>query len=251
MKRFADKVVLITGGNVGIGRATALAFAAEGAKVVITARRETEGIAVVKEIHAARGVANFLRADVAIEADVVAAVKGAVQLHGRLDVLFNNAGIEGTNGPIDALTAANFDQVFAVNVRGLLLAIREAVPHLKKTRGVIINNSSVVADVGFPNTAIYSASKGAVHALTRSAAIELIKEGVRVNAVSPGPIETDMGARFFGSIENMRGFAQSGLPLGAPGQPNDIAAAVLFLASPESRFVVGQLLALDGGLTAQ
>ncbi len=251
MKRFADKVVLITGGNVGIGRATALAFAAEGAKVVITARRETESIAVVKEIQAAGGVASFIRADVAIEADVVAAVKGTVQLHGRLDVLFNNAGIEGTNSPIDALTAANFDQVFAVNVRGLLLAIREAVPHLKKTRGVIINNSSVVADIGFPNTAIYSASKGAVHALTRSAAIELIKDGVRVNAVSPGPIETDMGARFFGSIENMRGFAQSGLPLGAPGQPQDIAAAVLFLASSESRFVVGQLLALDGGLTAQ
>ena len=250
MKRFVDKVVLVTGGNVGIGRAAALAFAAEGAKVVISARREVEGVAVVKEIQKAGGIASYVRTDVAVEADVVGAIAHTIKTYGQLDVLFNNAGIEGKNAPIADLTTADFDQVFGVNVRGLWLAIREALPHLKKTRGVIVNNSSVVADIGFAGTTLYSATKGAVHALTRAAAIELMKEGVRVNAVAPGPIETDMGARFFGSLDNLRGFAQT-LPAGSSGQPADIAAAVLYLASPESRFVVGQILTVDGGLSAQ
>ena len=192
-----------------------------------------------------------MRADLAVEADIVAAVQQTLLQHQRLDVLFNNAGIEGTGGPVSSIEAAMIDQVLAVNVRGLLLAIREAVPHLKKTQGVIINNSSVVADIGFAGTSIYSASKGAVHALTRTVAMELIKDGIRVNAVSPGPIETAMGERVFGSLDNMRAFAAAGLPAGAPGQPSDIAAGVLFLASPESRFVVGHVLTLDGGLTAQ
>jgi len=251
MARFTDKVVLVTGGNVGIGRAASLAFAEEGAKVVVSARREAEGIAVVKEIQKAGGTATFVRADLAIEADVVAVVAQSVKTYGRLDVLFNNAGIEGKNAPIGTLTSTDFDEVFTVNVRGLWLAIREALPHLKKTGGTIVNNGSVVAETGFANTSIYSATKGAVHALTRAAAIELIKDGVRVNAVAPGPIETDMGARFFGSLDNMRGFAQTSLPIGTAGLPADIAAAVLYLASSESRFVVGQVLNVDGGLTAQ
>jgi NAD(P)-dependent dehydrogenase (short-subunit alcohol dehydrogenase family) len=251
MRKFENKVVLVTGGNAGIGKATALAFAREGAKVVITARREPEGIAAVKEIEAAGGVASFVRADVAVEADVVRAIEHTISRYGRLDVVFNNAGIEGKNGPIDTLTSADFDETFAVNVRGTWLVMKHALPHLAKTKGSIVNNSSVVADMGLAGTTIYAASKGAISTLTRTAAIEFIKSGVRVNQVSPGPIETDMGARFFGSFDNMRGFAKASVPAGVPGASADIAAAVLYLASAEAGFVVGQSLSVDGGLVAQ
>lgn len=251
MRRFESKVALVTGGNAGIGKATALAFAREGAKVVITARREPEGLAAVQEIEAAGGVASFVRADVAVEADVVRAIEHTISKYGRLDVVFNNAGIEGKNGPIDTLTSADFDETFAVNVRGAWLVMKYALPHLAKTKGSIVNNSSVAADMGLAGTTIYAPSKGAISTLTRTAAIEFIKSGVRVNQVSPGPIETDMGARFFGSVENMRGFAKSAVPSGVPGSSADIAAAVLYLASPEAGFVVGQSLSVDGGLIAQ
>lgn len=251
MSTFAGKVVLITGGTAGIGRETANAFARKGAQVVISGRREGEGHAVVAEIRAAGGQAHFVRGDVGIEADVVAIVAQAVATYGRLDVVFNNAGIEGRLGTIDAVSAEDFDEVYRINVRGTWLVMKHALPHLQTTRGNIINNSSVVADIGFAGTTIYSSSKGAVHALTRAAAIEFIKQGVRVNAVSPGPIETSMAARFFGSIESARAFAQTGVPAGTAGQPSDIAHAVLYLASPDSQFVVGQILTVDGGLSVQ
>jgi NAD(P)-dependent dehydrogenase (short-subunit alcohol dehydrogenase family) len=250
MKRFEGKVALVTGGNAGIGRATALAFAREGAKVVVSARREAEGIAVVKEIQAAGGSASFVRADVASESDIVAMVAHAVAKFGKLDVVFNNAGVEGKVGPIETLGAADFDETFSINVRGSWLVMKHALPHLTATKGTIVNNSSVVADLGMAGTTIYAASKGAITTLTRTAAIEFAKAGVRVNAVSPGPIQTDMGARFFGSLDNMRGFAQTAVPLGVPGAPNDIAEAVLYLASPQASFVTGQALTLDGGLAS-
>lgn len=251
MKKFEGKVVLVTGGSAGIGLATSEAFAREGAKVVIAARRENEGIAAVEKIRAAGGVASFVRADVASEADVVAAVGHAVSKFGGLDVVFNNAGVEGKIGPIETLGVDDFDGVFAANVRGTWLVMKHALPHLKNSRGAIVNNSSVAADMGMAGTTVYAASKGAVATLTRTAAIEFIKSGVRVNAVSPGPIETEMGSRFFGSIENMRGFAASAVPSGAPGAPADVAEAVLFLASPAARFIVGQMVTMDGGLLAQ
>jgi len=251
MARFSGKVALVTGGNAGIGRATAVAFAKEGAKVVVAARREDEGIAAVKEIQQAGGTATFVRTDVAREADIAAAVAHAVKTYGRIDVLFNNAGIGGKNGPIQELASADFDETFDVNVRGTWLFIKHALPELVKTGGNVVNNSSVVADVGFPGMSVYSASKGAVTTLTRSLAIELIKQGVRVNAVSPGPIATEMAAKMFGSLENLQGFAKGIVPSGAAGAVEDIAHAVLYLASPEAKFVVGQILTVDGGLTAQ
>jgi len=251
MKRFEGKVVLVTGGNVGIGRAAALAFAREGASVVVSARRETEGIAVVKEIQMAGGAASFVRADVALESDVAAMVTHAVAKFGKLDVVFNNAGVEGKIGPIETLGAADFDETFGINVRGSWLVMKHALPHLTTTKGAIVNNSSVVADLGMAGTTIYAASKGAITTLTRTAAIEFAKAGVRVNAVSPGPIQTDMGARFFGSLDNMRGFAQTAIPIGIPGEPNDIAEAVLYLASAQASFVTGQALTVDGGLASQ
>ena len=251
MKRFEGKVVLVTGGSVGIGLATALAFAREGAKVVVSARREVEGIAAVKQIQSAGGLANFVRADVALEADVVAMVAHTVKAFGKLDVVFNNAGVEGKLGPIETLGVADFDETFGINVRGTWLVMKHALPHLTATKGAIINNSSVAADLGMAGTTIYAASKGAITTLTRTAAIEFVKAGVRVNAVSPGPIQTDMGARFFGSLDNMRGFAKTAVPLGVPGVPADIAEAVLFLASPQASFGVGQTLTIDGGLLSQ
>jgi len=251
MNRFEKKVVLVTGGSVGIGKATALAFAREGAKVVVAARRENEGVAVVKAIQASGGNASFVRADVSVEADVASMVAHVVKTFGKLDVVFNNAGVEGKLGPIGTLDVADFDATFAVNVRGTWLVMKHALPHLTETKGTIVNNSSVAADLGMAGTTIYAASKGAVTTMTRTAAIEFIKAGVRVNAVSPGPIETDMGARFFGSLDNMRGFATTAVPLGIPGVPDDIAEAVLYLASSQSSFVVGQTLTVDGGMLSQ
>ncbi len=251
MKRFDSKVVLVLGGNAGIGRAAAEAFAREGAKVVVAARREDQGVAVVQGIQKEGGTARFLRADVAREADVKAAIDGTVKEFGQLDVLFNNAGIEGRTGPIGEVGAADFDETFEVNVRGTWLAMKHALPHLVRTRGNIINNGSVVGEIGIPNISIYSASKGAVHALTRAAAMEFIPQGVRVNAVAPGPIETDMAARMFGGLDAFRAYFKAQIPAGAPGVVKDIAAAVLYLASPEARFVVGQVLLVDGGVTAR
>jgi len=248
MQRFQGKVVLVTGGSVGIGRAAADAFAREGAAVVVAARREVEGIAAVKQIVANGGKASFVRADVALEADVIAMIAHAMKAFGRLDVVFNNAGIEGKNGPIDTLTGANFDETFAVNVRGTWLVMKHALPHLTASQGAIINNSSVAADIGMAGTTIYAASKGAITTMTRTAAIEFAPAGVRVNAVSPGPIATDMGGRFFGSLDNMHGFAKTAVPLGAAGKPADIAEAVLYLASAEARYLTGQTLKIDGGL---
>ena len=251
MKRFESKVVLVTGGSSGIGKATAEAFAREGAKVVVSARREKEGVEVVKGIQAAGGTAKFIRADVAVDAEVKALIDQTVAAYGRIDVLFNNAGIEGKNGPLSSFEGKDIDETFGVNVRGLLLATKYALPHLTKSKGNIVNNGSVVAEIGFPNAAIYSATKGAVHALTRAAGIEFISKGVRVNAVAPGPIETDMATRVFGGVEALRAVAKQTVPVGTPGAVDDIAAATLYLASPESRFVVGQVLVVDGGLTAR
>lgn len=251
MKRFESKVVLVLGGNSGIGRAAAEAFAREGAKVVVSGRREDQGVAVVQGIQKAGGTAKFIRADVSREADIASAIEGTVKEFGQIDVLFNNAGIEGKNAPIVSLGAADFDETFEINVRGLWLAMKHALPHLARTQGAIINNSSVAADIGLPNTTIYSASKGAVNALTRTAAMEFIPQGVRVNAVAPGPIETDMAVRMFGSLDAFRAYFKPQIPSGAPGAVEDIAAAVLYLAAPESRFVVGQVLTVDGGVTAR
>jgi NAD(P)-dependent dehydrogenase (short-subunit alcohol dehydrogenase family) len=251
MKTFENKVVLITGGTSGIGRAAAVAFAKQGAKVVVSGRRVPEGDETVRRIKAAGGEGLFVQTDVTQVAQVKALVDQTVAKFGRLDVAFNNAGVEGTLAPIVEETEANYDLIFDANVKGVLFAMKYQIPAiLKSGGGSIINNASVLGLVGTANFATYVASKHAVIGLTRSAALENAKLGVRINAVGPAVIQTEMYERAFATDE-AKSFAAGLHPIGRIGQADEIAAAVLFLASPGASFIVGQTLAIDGGMTAQ
>ena len=197
-KTFSGKVALVTGGTSGIGKATAIAFAHAGAKVVVTGRREKEGAQVVAEIKKLGGDAAFVRGDVAKDADVKAMVDFAVHKFGRLDVAFNNAGVEW-KGSLDQATEAEYRRVFDINVWGVLNSMRHEVPvMLKNGGGAIVNNSSVAGHVGLGEVSIYTASKHAVEGLTKSVALEFARQNIRINAVAPGVIATDMFDRFAG-----------------------------------------------------
>jgi NAD(P)-dependent dehydrogenase (short-subunit alcohol dehydrogenase family) len=255
MKRLMEnKVVLVTGGGSGIGRAAALAFADAGAKVVVSGRREAEGFETVALIKKAGGQGAFIRADVSQESDVERLVNQTVATYGHLDAAFNNAGIEGDVGkPTHEQTVANYRAVIDTNVLGVLLAMKyEVGAMLKNGGGAIVNNASVGGLIGFPGVSVYVASKHAVLGLTKSAALEYAKQGVRVNAVSPGGIETPMlnrftggpGTQFFDQLAGMH-------PIGRLGRPEEIAEAVLWLCSDKASFVTGLSLTADGGWTAQ
>jgi len=252
MKRFTNKVALITGGTVGIGKAIAERFAAEGAKVIITGRNEAQGNETLKSIRAAGAEAHYAAGDAAKEEDQSRWVDFATTRFGRLDIAVNNAGIEGQPSPIADVKGSDFDAVFAVNVRGLLLAMKHQIRGLQAAGGgAIVNLSSIVGSIGMPGAGVYIASKHAVEGLTRTAALELAKQRIRVNAVAPGGIETPMFQRFTGgNAAAQAGFA-SAHPLGRVGQPTEVANAVLYLASDEASFTTGAILAVDGGYTAQ
>lgn len=252
MARFTGKVVLITGGTSGIGKATAEAFAAEGAKVVVSGRREPEGTAVVEGIKKAGGEAAFVRTDVAKEADVKALVAAAVAKYGRLDVAFNNAGVEWA-GPLTDATEADYRRIFDANVWGVLAAMKYEVPELVKAGGgAIINTSSVAGHVGMAGVSVYVASKHAVEGLTKSAALEFAKQGVRVTAVAPAAIVTEMVDRFVGGEHTDQGKGLAAMhPVGRMGRADEVAAAVLYLASDAAKFVTGVSLPVDGGWLAQ
>jgi NAD(P)-dependent dehydrogenase (short-subunit alcohol dehydrogenase family) len=249
-----NKVALVTGGTSGIGKAAALALAQAGAKVVVSGRREEEGRAVELAIKKAGGNAIFVRADVSRESDVKALVDKTVTAYGRLDIAFNNAGIEGQMGlTTDTQIAENFDSVFNINVKGILFSMKyEAVAMLRNGGGSIINTSSIAGHIGTAGAGVYVASKHAVNGLSKSAALEFARKGIRVNTVSPGTIQTEMIDRMVGEGESeVRKSWQDRHPVGRFGTVDEVAAAVVWLASPASSFVTGTDIAVDGGYMAQ
>jgi NAD(P)-dependent dehydrogenase (short-subunit alcohol dehydrogenase family) len=243
-------VVLITGALTGIGRATALAFAHEGARVVISGRHEEAGQALLAELRALGAEAEFVRADVRHDDDVRALVDATVKRFSALDVAVNNAGTEGKPGPVTEQSSDSYAATFDTNVLGTLLGMKhELRVMLAQKHGSIINISSTFGSRGGAGASLYAASKHAVEGLTKSAALEAAAVGVRVNAVAPGPIETGMLNRFTGN-EQSKAALIAGVPLKRGGQPEEIAAAILFLASDKASFITGHILAVNGGKTA-
>jgi NAD(P)-dependent dehydrogenase (short-subunit alcohol dehydrogenase family) len=243
-------VVLITGALTGIGRATALAFASDGARVVASGRRPELGHALVKELRSVGAEAEFLQADVRQEEEVRRLVDQTFELFGRLDVAVNSAGTEGKPGPISEQTVDSYRAVFDSNVLGVLLSLKHELRiMLPQKHGSIINISSTYGRRGGVGASVYSASKHAVEGLTQSAALEAATAGVRVNAVAPGPIDTDMLSRFTGTAERKVGLA-TGVPLQRLGKPQEIAQAIVFLASDKAAFITGQVFGVDGGKMA-
>jgi len=247
---YNNKVVLVTGGTSGIGKATALAFAEAGAKVVITGRREKEGADVASEITKTGGTAAFVRADVAKDADVARAIDFILSTHGRLDVAFNNAGVE-IAGPLTEVTEEQYRRAFDINVWGVLNSMKYEIAAMLKTGGgAIVNTSSVAGQIALPQASIYVATKHAVEGLTKAVALEFAKQGIRVNAIAPGSIDTDMVDRLVGKEGDRRNWLLSLHPVGRLGTSEEIAAAVLYLASDAAKFTTGTTLLVDGGWTA-
>ena len=245
-------VVLITGALTGIGRSTALAFARDGNRIVVSGRHEDKGQALAAELRALGAEAEFVRADVRSEGEVRSLIDRTVERFGSLDVAVNNAGTEGELGPIVEQSAANYESTFAVNVLGTLLSLKhEMRVMLAQGSGSIINLSSIGGQVGFPGAAIYAASKHAVEGLTKSAALEGARAGVRVNAVAPGPTETQMLDRFVGRSDEAKARFVATIPTGRATAAEEIAETIVFLASDKARSLTGQRIAVDGAYTAQ
>jgi NAD(P)-dependent dehydrogenase (short-subunit alcohol dehydrogenase family) len=243
-------VVLITGALAGIGRATALAFAKEGARLVVSGRRDDAGEKLVAELRGLGTEAEFIRADVRHEADVQNLVDKTVARFGRLDVAVNNAGTEGKPGPVTEQTAESYAATFDTNVLGVILSMKHELRVMQaQGSGSIVNLSSTMGHRGAPGASIYTASKHAVEGLTKSAALEAAAFGVRVNAVAPGPVETEMLTRFTGNADRKAGLV-AGIPLKRAGRPEEIADAIVFASSDKASFISGQIIAVNGGKTA-
>jgi NAD(P)-dependent dehydrogenase (short-subunit alcohol dehydrogenase family) len=246
----SSPVVLITGALTGIGRAAAFAFAREGDRVVVSGRHEDVGQALAAELREFGGKAEFIRADVRREDDVRSLVDQTVARFGRLDAAVNTAGTEGHPGPVTEQSADSYAATFDTNVLGTLLSMKHELRVMQaQGSGSIINISSTYGHLGARGASVYSASKHAVEGLTKSAALEAAATGVRINAVAPGPTETAMLNRFTGSAERKAGLV-AGVPLQRAGEPDEIANAIVFLASSKSSFTTGQVLSVDGGKSA-
>jgi NAD(P)-dependent dehydrogenase (short-subunit alcohol dehydrogenase family) len=244
-------VVLITGALTGIGRTTAIAFAQEGARVVVSGRHDEAGIKLVSELRSLDAEAEFVCADDRHEDDVRALVDKTVARFGRLDVAVNNAGTEGQPGPVTEQTAESYAATFDTNVLGVLLSMKHELRVMKaQGHGSIVNVSSTYGRIAAPGASVYVASKHAVEGLTQSAALEGATFGVRVNVVAPGPIDTGMLTRFTGTDERKAGLV-AGVPLKRIGRPEEIAQTIVFLASDKASFSTGATFAVDGGKTAQ
>jgi len=243
-------VVLITGALTGIGRATALAFAHEGARIVVSGRRDDAGQKLVAEIRALNTEAEFIRADVRHDDDVRALIDKTVARFGRLDVAVNNAGTEGQPGPLTEQTAESYNATFETNVLGTILSLKhELRVMMAQGHGNIVNLSSTYGSHGAAGASMYVASKHAVEGLTKSAALEGAPAGVRINAVAPGPIDTAMLTRFTGT-DDRKAALTAGVPVKRLGKPEEIAQTIVFLASDKAPFITGQIIGINGGKTA-
>ena len=247
--RLSNRVALITGGNRGIGLAAAHLFAKEEAKVMLFARDQAKGEAEAKSIPNAR----FVQGDVTKEDDCKRAVEEAVRMFGGLDILVNCAGIIYRNRTVEQTTEEEWNATFDVNVKGTFLMCKHAMPALRERKGCIVNMSSYVGLVGFRGASAYAASKAAIINLTRSMALDHAKEGVRVNAVCPGSVDTEMihaAWKKFGDVEEARRLWSEKHPMGRIARPDEVAQAILFLASDDASFITGTALAVDGGILA-
>lgn len=251
MQRFAGKSVLVTGGTTGIGQAVAAAFLREGAMVVVTGRSAEAGASALGALRKVAATVDFIQGDASVEADVQRWVETTVRRYGKLDVAVNNAGVEGELAPIAAQSGTNYDRVFDVNVKGVLLSLKHEIAAMQNTGGAIVNTSSMVGQIGMAGASVYAASKHAVNGLTRTAALETAKAGIRVNAVAPGAVHTPMMERFTGGNAEMQAGFAAMHPVGRTGTPAEIAEAVLYLASDAARFTTGAVLNVDGGFTVQ
>lgn len=246
----SKQVVLVTGALTGIGRAAALGFARAGNTVAISGRHEEAGQALVAELKEIGTDAVFIRADVRRDEEVASLVDQLVERFGRLDAAVNNAGTEGRPGPVTEQDAESYLATFDTNVLGTLLSMKHELRVMQaQGAGSIVNISSTFGHGGAAGASVYAASKHAVEGLTKSAALEAAGSGVRVNAVAPGPTETGMLDRFTGTAERKAGLV-SGVPLRRVGNPDEVAKAIVFLASDQSSFTTGQILSVDGGKSA-
>jgi NAD(P)-dependent dehydrogenase (short-subunit alcohol dehydrogenase family) len=248
---FRGKVAIVTGGTSGIGRETAVLFAKAGAKVVVAGRRESEGKETIELVRAAGGDGLFVKTDASQAAQVQALVQKTVGKFGRLDIAFNNAGIEGSTMPIAEQSEEDWDRTIAINLKGVWLCLKYEIQQMLKqgSGGAIVNMASVAGLVGSSGFATYCASKHGVMGLTKSAALETAQNGIRINVICPAVIETPMGERLFGEPE-VRKYMTGLHPIGRFGTPAEVAEAVLWMCSDRASFMTGQSLVLDGGFMA-
>jgi NAD(P)-dependent dehydrogenase (short-subunit alcohol dehydrogenase family) len=248
--QFKGKVALVTGGSFGIGKATAIAFAKKGTKIVIV--DWVEDSETLNDIKAAGGEAIFVKCDVSKTVDVKGMIEKTISTFGRLDYAFNNAGIEGLMAQTHDCTEENFDKTIDVNLKGVWLCMKYEIPEmLKQGKGVIVNCSSIAGLVGSPGLPAYVATKHGVIGLTKTAALEYAKVGIRVNAVCPGAIKTAMIDRITGKNKEVEDQFAAMAPIGRMGEPDEVAKAVLWLCSDEASYVTGHAMAVDGGWVAQ
>jgi NAD(P)-dependent dehydrogenase (short-subunit alcohol dehydrogenase family) len=244
---FTGKVALITGGTAGIGRATAVAFAERGATVVVAGRREAEGAETIALIQKAGANALFVRTDVSVESEIAGLVARTQEHFGRLDFAFNNAGVGGEGRGGISATGEIYDRIMNINTRGVFFSMKHQIPAmLLSGGGAIVNNASILGLRPKADSVIYSASKAAVIALSKSVALEFAPKGIRVNAVCAAIIETDMTERIRSNEETRRDLLERH-PVGRFGRSEEVAAAVLYLCSPEAAFITGAALPIDGG----
>tara|TARA_B110000008_G_scaffold106339_1_gene109235 strand:+ start:5345 stop:6103 length:759 start_codon:yes stop_codon:yes gene_type:complete len=251
LNNFTDKVVLITGAGNGIGRATAIAFGQQGASVVVADMSRSAGEETTALITQAGGIATFILCDVTKDQDVQSMVDGTIETYGKLDIAFNNAGIEIEHSKLADGDEATYDKVMDVNVKGVWRCMKYQIPALlKQSTSAIVNTASIAGLGAAPKMSIYSASKHAVIGLTKSAAVEYGRKGLRVNAICPAAIDTEMVRRAIENDPQKEQFINNLHPVGRIGQPEEVAAAVLYLCSDLAGFTTGVALPIDGGATS-